>query len=292
MNPRRDSATTPVYLPVNQETASAFDNTLQSLRDLASNVLFTLHIDIRCGIIHMLTRAMRGPNPPAISGEPSTPTPSTSINWWHILSSQPTAASPAVLELNNDLISFDTNISTYLGAAECQFITAGLARFIDYTFVASTRHIGAMNSNGASRLQLDILVLQQNLKNVIPAQPVREENTNEPKSASSPSHEQPQTQQEDPVSLPRSAKFLDWFLEGAERALDNAKEEKDDPDRAIEAGNGEPFSYDEIRTLLDLCFSDTLRGPRGSESREEFMAAKKAHADALLRLNEVMWDSR
>ena len=167
MNPRRDSVTTPVYLPLNHETASAFDNTLQSLRDLASNVLFTLRVDIRCGIIHMLTKAMSGPNTPAISGEPTTPTPSTNTNWWHILTNPPTAASPAVLELNNDLISFDTNISTYLGAAERQFITVGLARFIDYTFVASTRHIGAMNPNGASRLQLDGLVLQQNLKTVI-----------------------------------------------------------------------------------------------------------------------------
>ena len=47
-----------------------------------------------------------------------------------------------------------------------------------------------------------------------------------------------------------------------------------------------------LRVLVDLCFSDVLRGPRGAESREDFMAAKKASADALLELNEVMWDSR
>ena len=58
------------------------------------------------------------------------------------------------------------------------------------------------------------------------------------------------------------------------------------------AGNGEPFTYDELRILVDLCFSDILKGPRGAENREEFMAAKKASADALLRLNEIMWDSR
>lgn len=293
MKPKRDSVSTPAYLPLNQETAAAFDNTLQSLRDFASKVLFALHIDIRCGIIHMLTRTMRGPNPRTVPNpEPTTPTPNTSINWWHILMNQPTAASPAVLELNNDLIAFDTNTSTYLGATERRFITAGLARFIDHTFVACTRHIGAMNPHGASRLQLDVLVLQQNLKNIIIPAPVptpTDEPTNSPQTP--PQQQEAEKQEEAPVSLPRSAKFLDWYLEGAESALDHAKEEKDDPRRALVAGNGEPFTYEELRTLVDLCFSDTLRGPRGSESREEFMAAKKASADALLRLNEIMWDS-
>lgn len=288
MKGKRDSVSTPVYLPLNQETATAFDKTLQSLRDLASKVLFALHIDIRCGIIHMLTKTMRGPNPAAMPNpEPTTPTPATTIDWWHILMNQPTAASPAVLELNNDLIAFDTNISTYLGPKERELITTSLARFIDRTFVSATRHIGAMNSHGASRLQLDVLVLQQNLKNIIIPSP----SSPEPPSPSTEQKQQPQEPQE-PVSLPRSAKFLDWFLEGATQALTNAKEEKDDPERALAAGNGEPFSYDELRTLVDLCFSDTLRGPRGEESREEFMAAKKASADAVLRLNEIMWDAR
>jgi hypothetical protein len=191
---------------------------------------------------------------------------------------QPTAASPTILQLNGDLIAFDTNISTYLGAAERWFITSGLARFIDRVFVACTRYIGAMNENGALRLQLDVLVLQQNLKNIIidpTADPAIEQEV---------------------VALPRSAKFLDWFLEGAEKALDYANEEKGafaaQGDKALAAGNGEPFTYDELRVLVDLCFSEILRGPRGAENREDFMSAKKASADALLRLNEVMWDAR
>lgn len=281
MKPKRDSVSSPVYLPLNQETATVFDNTLQALRDLASKALFALHIDIRCGIIHMLIKAMSGPNPPTIQNpEPTTPTPSPNINWWHILDSEPTAASPAVLDLNNDLIAFDSNISTYLGTPERQFISTGLAHFVDRSFVSSTRYIGAMNSYGASRLQHDVQVLEQNLKNIII-----------PLSSSTPSNGDSQSAvYNDPISLPRSYKFLDWFLSGADKALDSAKAEKDNPAKA--AGAGEPFSYDELRTLIDLCFSDTLRGPRGSESREDFMAAKKASADALLRLNEIMWDSK
>ncbi|KAJ5191456.1 uncharacterized protein N7498_010441 [Penicillium cinerascens] len=285
MKPKRDSINSPVYLPLNFETAEIFDQTLQSLHALGSKALLTLHVDIRCGIIHMLTKTMSGPNPPTVrNSEPTTPSPSTTESWWHIILNQPTAASPSILQLNSDLIAFDTNISTYLGPAEHWFIASGLARFIDRVFVACTRYIGAMNENGALRLQLDVLVLQQNLKNIIV------DTTTD--SVTSPVDPTPQ----EIVALPRSAKFLDWFLEGAEKSLDYAKEEKEafatQGDKALAAGNGEPFTYDELRVLVDLCFSEMLRGPRGAESREDFMAAKKASADAMLRLNEVMWDAR
>ncbi|KAE8397030.1 Sec8 exocyst complex component-specific domain-containing protein [Aspergillus pseudonomiae] len=289
MVPKHEGSNQPVYLPLNQETATAFDTTIESLRDLSSTALFALHIDIRCGIIHMLTRTMAGPNPRNNRhSEPTTPSPNSNITWWHIVLNQPTSASPTVLELNNDLISFDTNISSYLGSAERWYITSGLARFIDQVFIARAHLIGAMNENGALRLQLDVLVLQQNLKNIIidPGMDTDEEENAQRASE----------QHREVVALPRSAKFLDWFLEGAEKALDYAKDEKESfathPEKALAAGNGEPFTYDELRVLVDLCFSDILKGPRGAENREEFMAAKKASADALLRLNEIMWDSR
>ncbi|BAE62389.1 unnamed protein product [Aspergillus oryzae RIB40] len=289
MAPKREGSNQPVYLPLNQETATAFDTTIESLRDLSSTALFALHIDIRCGIIHMLTKTMAGPNPRNNrDSEPATPSPNSNIAWWHIVLNQPTSASPTVLELNNDLISFDTNISSYLGSAERCYITSGLARFIDHVFIARAHLIGAMNENGALRLQLDVLVLQQNLKNIIVDPAV---DTDEEESA-----RRAYEQHREIVALPRSAKFLDWFLEGAEKALDYAKDEKElfatHPEKALAAGNGEPFTYDELRILVDLCFSDILKGPRGAENREEFMAAKKASADALLRLNEIMWDSR
>ncbi|KAJ5518307.1 hypothetical protein N7453_000729 [Penicillium expansum] len=288
MKPNRDSINTPVHLPLNHETAVAFDGTLQSLHRLGDTALLTMHVDIRCGIIHMLTKTMAGPNPPNLrNSEPITPSPNITHNWWHIIMNQPTAASPTILALNNDLIAFDTNISTYLGSVERWFITSGLARFIDRVFVACTQYIGAMNENGALRLQLDVLVLQQNLKNIIidPAGEASDSATDLHAQAS-----------QEIVALPRSAKFLDWFLEGAERTLDYAQEEKEafasQGDKALAAGNGEPFTYEELRVLVDLCFSEILRGPRGAESREEFMSAKKASADALLRLNEIMWDAR
>lgn len=291
MRPKRDSVSQSVYLPLNTETAIAFDTTIESLRDLATAALLTLHIDIRCGVIHMITKTMAGPNPPSPqlreSNTPITPSPDPNIHWHHIIPNQPTSASAAVLELNSDLIAFDTNVSAYLGASERWFISSGLARFIDKVFISCTRYIGAMNNNGALRLQLDVLVLQQNLKNII-VDPSGE-NTERSHALEDPS------QPHEVVALPRIAKFLDWFLEGAEKALDYAKEEKElfaaQGDKALAAGNGEPFSYDELKVLIDLCFSEIMKGPRGAENREDFMAAKRGSGDAMLRLSEVMWDS-
>lgn len=276
MKPRRDSVSQPVYLPMNNETVVIFDNTLQSLRNLASTALLALHIDIRCRVIHVLTKTMAGPRGPQASSENNTQ------NWHLIIPNTPTAASPSVIELNNELVTFDTHLSSYLSLDERRFMTSGLARFIDQVFVSCTRYIGVMNHNGALRLQLDVLVLQQNLKNIIV-----EDRASDQDDAVEPL---------EVVALPRSAKFLDWFMEGPQKALDYAKEEKElfasQGDKALAAGNGEPFSYEELRVLVELCFSEIMRGPRGEQNREDFMAAKRSNGDAMLRLSEVMWDSK
>ncbi|KAE8553102.1 hypothetical protein EYB25_004481 [Talaromyces marneffei] len=283
IKPRRDSISQPVYLPMNNETVIIFDNTLQSLRNLANNALLAMQIDIRCRVIYVLTKAMAGPQgpQPLLVDTPSTPAPSANTNWHLLLPTPPAAASPQVLELNNELIAIDTNLSSYLAPSEEQFITSGLARFIDQTFIFCTQYIGALNHNGALRLQLDVLVLQQNLKNIITESDTSAGKENEPTEV---------------VALPRSAKFLDWFLEGPQKALDHAKEEKElfasQGDKALAAGNGAPFTYDELRVLIELCFSEIMRGPRGEQNREDFMTAKRSNGDAMLRLSEVMWDSK
>ena len=99
IKPRRDSISQPVYLPMNNETVIIFDNTLQSLRNLANNALLTMQIDIRCRVIYVLTKAMAGPQGPQPQpvDTPSTPAPSANTNWHLLLPTSPTAASPQVL---------------------------------------------------------------------------------------------------------------------------------------------------------------------------------------------------
>ncbi|OJD15204.1 hypothetical protein AJ78_04535 [Emergomyces pasteurianus Ep9510] len=299
MKPKRDSSSTPIHLPMTEDSVLGFDTTLESLQNLALTALLTLHIDIRCGAIHMVTRSLTSDT--SSSTLPTSPvSASYTAEWQHILPAPPSSASPSIIELNNDLISFDANIATYLGPNECRFITSGLARLIDRAFVSATRFIGAMNHNGALRLQLDVLVLQQNLKNIIVQPPHPPSTSTSIPSSSSPKDAKPSQQpehEEEIIALPRSAKFLDWFLDGAEKALEHAQAEREEfkkhgSEKALQAGNGEPFTYEELKVLVELCFSAILKGAEGREStREDLLAAKRASGDALLRLSEVMWDS-
>jgi hypothetical protein len=45
------------------------------------------------------------------------------------------------------------------------------------------------------------------------------------------------------------------------------------------------YTYDELRTLIELCYSTKLRA-----GREEAVKAKKDSQGVLLRLGEAIWD--
>ena len=191
-------------------------------------VLFTLHIDIRCGIIHMIERSLHG----------------------KYLLDQPTnEADPSVLSLNADLVSFDENISGYLRERERTFITTSLGLLLDQILVANASHIQSMNLHGCGRMQLNILVLQQNLKNI-----------------------------EGDVTLARSAHFFDLFTEGPDSIIAKAKETR---------GKDLGFSYEELKVLVELCYSEGIHSAR----REVAVAAKRALSDHLLALSEHMWQT-
>lgn len=137
---------TPIYLPMTQETVQAFDSILASMRTLARTALLTIHIDIRLGVIHMLTRTLHAP---------------------YLLAQQAQDPDPSILSLNADLLSFADNLSTHLDISAQQFITNGLALLIDTLLVSNAFQITAgMNDHGCGRMQLNILVLSQNLKSI------------------------------------------------------------------------------------------------------------------------------
>jgi exocyst complex component 4 len=272
-------STTPTYLPMTTESVVPFDKALQEFRELAKTALLTLHIDIRCGVIYQLTRSLRGPNARPVDQAPPPPPrdsaspPSTDSGLYHwILPQPPVAASPLILELNNDLISFDTTASSYLGAKERKFITRGLGALIDRILVADADRIEVINAYGAQRMGLDILVLQQNLRNIaITASPTPGSDIISVDRDAGEGAE---------VLLGKSAQFYNLFLQGAEKVVDYAKAAK---------SKGEPvgFSYDDLKVLVELCYSEGLR----SKEREEMLKAKKGMQDNLLWLGEIMWDS-
>jgi hypothetical protein len=103
-----------------------------------------------------------------------------------------------------------------------------------------------MNANGCGRLQLNILVLQQNLKNV-----------------------------EADALLSRSATYYDLFTAGPEAILQRAKGE----------GKKLGFNYDEMKTLMELCYSEAI----ASERRDVSVQAKRACDENVLTLSEYLW---
>jgi exocyst complex component 4 len=271
----------PTFLPMTAESVVPFDKTLQEFQGLATVALLTLHIDIRCSVILQLGHSLGGPAANATDQTTLTsprdssnaPTPEAGPSRW-VLQRPPNSASAAILELNNDLVSFDTNASGHLGDQERKFITRGLGRLIDRILVADANRIEVMNSYGAQRMGLDILVLQQNLRNISITV------TSIPGSDSLCVDRASGADEEADALLQKSATFFNLFLQGPERVIEHIKATK---------SKGEPsdYSYDELKVLIELCYSEELR----SGEREENLKAKKGLQDSLLWLDEAMWDS-
>jgi exocyst complex component 4 len=160
---------------------------------------------------------------------------------------------PRILTLNADLVSYDEITTRFLRDKEITFMRTGLGLLIDDLLVTNAGAVGAMNANGCGRMQLNILVLQQNLKNIEPD-----------------------------VSLARAASYFDLFTSGPEAVVQKAREGKEGAGRRRET-----FSYDELKTLVELCFSEQLADPERGVST----VAKRGMGEYLLQLSEYMWQS-
>lgn len=289
-----------VFLPLGNESIVAFDTTLSSFRTLAQRALLTLHLDIRCGVIHQLSRVLRGPdllNSPATATTPGTDSalfpslqrvdssalpPLSSSAYPFVLGAPPSSASSLVLQLNGDLISFESNISSYLGIKERRFILLGLARLVDKAMVTYADNILVMNANGAEKMRVDAMVVQQNLRGLLAS--VSRADDLAPTSVASnkglgiSSEKAPQA--DDDALLTSTQQYYTMFLSGPEEIINYIRSSKSS---ATAVG----YTYDELRTLIELCYSEKLRG----EDREESVKARKKMGEVLLSLGEGMWDS-
>jgi exocyst complex component 4 len=200
-------------------------------------VLLTLHLEVRCQIIQSLSVALSPETAP------------------YLLEQVVNDPDPRILALNADLISYDETAARLLRDKEIYFVRTGLGLLIDTFLVTNAGVVKAMNANGCGRMQLNILVLQQNLKNI-----------------------------EQDVGLQRAARYYDLFTEGPEAVVKKAKEGKEGA--AAKRGR-ESFNYDELKTLVELCFSEQLADPERGVS----VVAKREMGEYLLQLSEYMWQS-
>jgi len=191
-------------------------------------------MEIRCQVIHSLSLALSSESAP------------------YLLEQVVNDPDPRILNLNADLVAYDETIVRFLRDKEISFIRTGLGLLINSFLVTNAGMVKSMNANGCGRMQLNILVLQQNLKNI-----------------------------EEDVSLERAAKFFDLFTEGADAVVKQAKDGKENN------GGKELFSYDELKTLVELCYSEQLANPERGIST----VAKRGMGEHLLQLSEYMWQS-
>jgi exocyst complex component 4 len=192
-------------------------------------------MEVRCQIVHSL----------AIALSPGTAP--------YLLEQVVNDPDPKILSLNADLVSYDETVVRFLREKEISFVRTGLGLLIDTFLVMNAGMVGTMNSFGYGRMQLNILVLQQNLKNI-----------------------------EADVNLDRAARFFDLFAEGPDAVVKQAKEGKENGD-----GGKELFNYDELKTLVELCYSEQVSSPERGIST----VAKRGMGEHLLQLSEHMWQS-
>ncbi|KAF2669253.1 hypothetical protein BT63DRAFT_401416 [Microthyrium microscopicum] len=214
-----------VYLPLSDDSAAAFDGVTSSYNQLATDVLRLLHVDARAHVVHHLQKSLARTF--ALDQDLHEP-------------------DPEIVSLNAALAGIDEELSTHVAPAAQKFITTGLASLLDALVVAAAQNIQVMNAAGCARMQLNVLVLQQNLKNI-----------------------------EDGAQLRRAAVYFDLFSAGPDAVIAEAKA------KGKEAG----FTYEEMQTLLKLCYSENLR----SERREVVVAAERGLEDRQLQLSEFLW---
>ncbi|ROV91107.1 hypothetical protein VSDG_07886 [Cytospora chrysosperma] len=242
----------PVFLPMTQETVQSFDGIVTSYEELAATALLTLHMEIRCHIAHSLRVAL----------DPKTAP--------YLLDQDVKEPDPQILSLNSELVAYDESTVKLLREREVAFIRTGLGLLVNSYLVANGSAVAPINARGSGRMQLNILVLQQNLKNI-----------------------------EAGVDLARAANYWALFDQGADAIVAKAKEDaaRGQKEEGEEGGDNAPplpigrdpdrFTYDELKALIELCYSELMASPE----RGNVNAAKRNMAEKLLELSEHMWQS-
>jgi exocyst complex component 4 len=219
-----------VYLPLNRDTAAEFDNVVGSYNALSTTIIRTLHLSIRTQILFSL---------------------SSSFSTTYTLDLLLNDPDPSIIALNNALVAFDTLVSTSIPISQLPLLSTGIAALMDAYLLLLSSRITSLNENGCALMQLNILVLQQNLKNI-----------------------------EDGASLPYSALFFDLFTAGPDAIIARAK--KHGPGFGVPTGR---FGANEVKKLVELCYGEKL----GSERRDVGVAARRGMEGHLLEVSEFMY---
>lgn len=217
------------------DQSRAFDTIVSSYEELASTALLTLHMEVRCRVVYSLRLVLS----PEIAP--------------YLLDQEVREPDPLILGLNSELVLFDETVARYLPSKEVEFARTGLGRLINTYLITNACIASPMNEKGCGRMQLNILVLQQNLKNV-----------------------------EKGVDLAQASNYYSLFEQGADAMIIRARRAKIESGSPRETDPSETFTFEEYRALVELCFSERMANPeRGIAS-----AARRQMEEQLRGLEE------
>ncbi|KAK4960975.1 exocyst subunit [Elasticomyces elasticus] len=136
-----------VYLPLDSRTAEEFDGVLSMFTELSTLVLRTLHVDLRLQLLHGVAQA---------------------LGHSYELGQAYNDPDPSILELSTALGTYDGVIEGGLLGAQYKFLTRGLSVLGNNALTSAPMlgSVGAMDEYGLARMQLNVLVLQQAIKNL------------------------------------------------------------------------------------------------------------------------------
>ena len=110
-------------------------------------ILRTLHIDLRLHLLHGVYKAM---------------------DTTYLLNQPYNDPDPSISDLSNSLSSYSAQLSTHLLEPQYAFLTVHLDYIVNTSLTGLISSVPAMDTHGNSRMSLNVLVLQQSLKNVQP----------------------------------------------------------------------------------------------------------------------------
>jgi exocyst complex component 4 len=204
---------------------------VSAYQSLSTRILRTLHLAVRSTILYSLS----------VSLQPNL-----------FIDTPLNDPAPTILALNSSLVAFDTEVARYAPPTTYVRMTQGLASLMDtYLLALCTSRIERMNTHGCAHMQLNILVLQQNLKNF-----------------------------EEGAALPNAALFFDLFTAGPEAIVARAKEHG--KDFGVPGGM---FNETTVKKLLEMTYEERLTG----ENRESSVSAKRQLDAQLLEISEFMY---
>ncbi|SJX62766.1 related to SEC8-protein transport protein [Sporisorium reilianum f. sp. reilianum] len=136
-------------LPLTPDLVARYPSLSAVYHALSSSLLFTLRLEIRLRIIAHLTTAI----------SEST----------YVITSTAIEPAPPIVDLNAELANLDDVLSETLPAASRAFALSGMSVLIDACLIGLVHSLKAVNRDGVTKLLRNMLAVQQNLKNILPA---------------------------------------------------------------------------------------------------------------------------